>query len=363
MEGQPDSVVPPSPQARLFYARTFALVALGLLGWLGFLISQPFLAPLAWAAIIAFLLHPLHVALLPRFGGRANLLAGLLTIGTIIFIVLPLIVLFTAFAAQAIGLLRSIEASHAGRHDLISRVLDSPLVGQAMDWFGSVFAMSAYEIDAWWSNTLSRLIDGMLSLGGKLLIGAVGTASGFLIMIFVLFFVIRDGTVLLESVKALVPMSRERTDRLFAHVGDVLRAVVLGALVTALIQGALVGLALWAIDIPAPVVFGAVAALLALLPVGGPSILWVPVCLYLLSEDRWLAALGLALYGLLLVSTIDNVLRPLIVSSRAHIGTLLVFIGVLGGAAAFGMIGLVVGPVILAILVALQRFAIESRRN
>lgn len=363
MAPEPDTPMP-TPQGRLFYARTFAIVALAVLGYLMFLISAPFLAPLAWASIIAFLTLPLYRKLLKRMPERENIASMILTSATLVFLIAPLLTLLAAFSVQATELLRAIKGATGGDNvRFLDRADDLPVIPYILEWLESNFAVSAREVETWISNNISRLLETLLEIGGKLVLGAVGTATGFLIMIFVLFFITRDGERILAGVKALVPMSSNRTDRLFEHLGEVTRAVVLGTVVTALVQGVLVGLALAALGIPAPVVFGAVAAVLALLPVGGPAILWIPVCLVLIIDDRWLAASGLALWGILLVGTIDNILRPLIVSSRGHVGTLLAFIGVLGGAAAFGMIGILVGPVVLALGVALQRFAVEMRQS
>jgi predicted PurR-regulated permease PerM len=134
--------------------------------------------------------------------------------------------------------------------------------------------------------------------------------------------------------------------------------MVYGTGLTALIQGILVGIAFFILGLASPVVFGVIAALASLLPVGGTALVWVPAVIVLGAQGRWGAMIFLFIWGVLLVSLVDNVVRPMLVSGRAAVGTLTVFIGVLGGIAAFGAIGLFLGPVVLALI----RFMLEMRR-
>jgi len=157
-----------------------------------------------------------------------------------------------------------------------------------------------------------------------------------------------------------VPLEEKEKARLFRHLASVTRALVYGTGVTALVQGALVGMGFAAVGLPSPVVFGVLAALAALIPVAGTPVIWAPAVVALAAQDRWTAALILLAWGGF-VTTIDNFLRPWLVSGRAEIGAVTVFIGVLGGLAAFGPIGLVLGPLVLTLAIALVRFALEAR--
>jgi predicted PurR-regulated permease PerM len=190
-------------------------------------------------------------------------------------------------------------------------------------------------------------------------VGALGTVIGFVMMMFILFFAIRDGKPMLDTLRALVPMSEAEKARLFGHLASVTRALVYGSGVTALVQGALVGAGFAAVGLPSPVVFGVLAALAALVPLVGTPVVWVPAVIVLAAQDRWTAALILLVWGAF-VTTIDNFLRPWLVSGRAEVGALTVFIGVLGGVAAFGAIGIVLGPLVLALAIALIGFARET---
>jgi predicted PurR-regulated permease PerM len=149
--------------------------------------------------------------------------------------------------------------------------------------------------------------------------------------------------------------------RLFSHLAAVTRAIVYGTGVTALVQGALVAIGFAVTGLPSPIVFGVLATLFALVPMAGTPIVWAPAVIVLALQGRWYAATFMLIWGGFVV-TIDNVLRPMLVSGRAQVSALTVFIGVLGGVAAFGPIGIFLGPLVLALAIALIDFALEGRQ-
>jgi predicted PurR-regulated permease PerM len=151
-------------------------------------------------------------------------------------------------------------------------------------------------------------------------------------------------------------MPPDRKVRLVEYLSQVTRAIVYGSLLTSLVQGALIAIAFAVCGLPSPIVFGVIAAILSLLPVGGTAFVWIPGALALIAEGRWGFAIALAIWGALVVGSADNVLRPYFISGRAEISTLPVFFGVLGGIGAFGPIGMFVGPVVLALALAILRF-------
>jgi predicted PurR-regulated permease PerM len=206
------------------------------------------------------------------------------------------------------------------------------------------------------------VLQSLASLGGKVFLGAVGTVFGFVLMVFLLFFIIRDGAGMWRTVRDLIPMTRQQKDKLFDHLAAVTRALVYGTGLTALIQGTLVGISFLIVGLPSALVFGVIAALAALLPFGGTALVWIPAAIALAAQGRWGATIFMVLWGALLVSLVDNVVRPMLVSGRAPVSTLTVFVGVLGGISAFGAIGLFLGPVVLALIIALLQFAVEQRR-
>jgi predicted PurR-regulated permease PerM len=346
-----------------FYARSFALATALVLGYAFTRIVQPFLGPLLWAMFIAFLLHPLHVRLTRRLKNRRQLSALLLTVLTLFVVIGPLTALSAAFATQVSELLQYAQSTVANqtRTNLFT-LTEIPVVGAAIGWLNDMFQIELAQVRGWLSEGSRALLQWLASMGGKVFLGAVGTVVGFVLMMFMLFFFIRDGEEMVGTLRELIPMARAYKAKLFAHLAGVTRAMVYGTGLTALIQGVLVGIAFLIAGLPSPVVFGVLAALAALLPVGGTALVWIPAMIVLAAQGKWGWAIFMLVWGSLLVSLVDNVVRPMLVSGRAEVGTLTVFIGVLGGIAAFGAIGLFLGPVVLALIIALIRFMLELRR-
>jgi predicted PurR-regulated permease PerM len=344
-----------------FYSRTFALLALALIAYLLYQIMLPFLAPAAWALFIAFLLQPTHRWLGRKLGNRPAVSATLLTIAAFLIVIGPLAALGTAFVTQVAELVRYAQdfaAEHKGEE--FSALAEVPVIGPAIQWLQEATGLSLAQIQAWALQAARAVLGALAALGKMAFVGALGTVIGFVLMIFILFFAIRDGREMFADLRALVPMTEAERARLFDHLGSVLRAMVYGTGVTALVQGALVAIAFAIVGLPSPVVFGVLAALFALIPMMGTPIVWVPAAIMLAADGRTGAALFMAIWGVG-VTVLDNFLRPLLVSGRAQVGTLTVFMGVLGGVSAFGPIGIFLGPLVLALVIALFRFVLEMR--
>jgi predicted PurR-regulated permease PerM len=349
------------PQDR-FVTRVVGLTIVAILAYLVVRIFRPFAGPIVWAFLVAFLFFPVVTRLRRRFGGRRALVALLVTIGVILVLVLPAAALAAAFGGQAVELvqrLRGLAESYQIRAP--EDLLTIPIVGQGIAWLDTVLPFSAAQIQTWSVKTLQSAVQFLLSHSGAVVAGAFGVFGSVTLMLFVLFFFLRDGDEMAERVIRLIPMDADKKARLFRHLGDVTRAVVFGTLVTALVQGTLIGLAFWITGLSSPVVFGSLAFIASFIPFVGTSLVVVPAVLYLLVQGVLWKVIFFALWGMLVVGTADNFLRPALVSGRAEIGTLTAFFGVIGGIGAFGVIGLFLGPVVLALVLALLAFAEENR--
>jgi len=354
---------PHPPSEDVFYSRIFAVAATALLGLALYQIISPFIGPLVWSLFIAFLLYPLHVRMTRRLGGRENLSAALLTLATFVLLIGPLAALSAAFVSQSADLVQWVQEALAKQTRLGYRALaDLPLVGPGLQWMRDGLGVRTPQIQSWIAQGTQYLPQFLAGLGGKIFLGAVNTVFAFIVMLFMLFFFVRDGARYVGGLRDLIPMPAQRRETLTQHVAAVTRAVVFGTGMTALAQGTLVCLAFLITGLGSPLVFGVIAALLALLPIGGTAFVWVPAALWLLGHEHWGLALVMLGFGVM-SSSVDNVLRPLLISGRAEVETLTVFIGVMGGAVAFGPIGLFLGPVLLALIIALMRSAIEARRT
>lgn len=345
-----------------FYTRTFALVTCLVLAVALYKILLPFLGPIIWAIFLAFLLYPLHLRLTRRLRNRPQASALILTLLVLVLLLGPLTGLSAAFAAQAGDLLRHVQTLADQTQTNVLDFANVPWIRDALAQLDSLFGIDTAQIETWFRQGASQMLQWLASLGGKVFLGALGTVVGFVLTMFMLFFFIRDGREMFDTAMALIPMSNDYKARLFNHLGAVTRAMVLGTGLTALIQGTLVGIAFVIVDLPSPLVFAVIAVLASLLPVGGTALVWVPAAIVLAAQGHWGSTIFMVIWGAVLVSLVDNVVRPMLVSGRANVGTLTVFIGVLGGLAAFGAIGLFLGPVVLALVIALVRFVLEVRQ-
>jgi predicted PurR-regulated permease PerM len=346
--------------ASSFYPRVFALVVAAGLSYALVLIFFPFLAPITWAAFLAFLLQPLNVRLRARMGGRTRA-AGLLTVLTPIVLVLPLAALSFEFVVQISALVANLQ--HQAQHLDIKTFADLehfPLFTRIDAWLNARFGVSAAQVQSGILAGTQQVLQRAASWGGALFVGALGTVVAFTIMLFVLFYFLSDGDAMCERVIRLIPLDELRKQRLVHQLSAVTRAIVFGTVMNSVVQGVLLGVG-WAIaGLPAPVVFGVLVALITMLPVGGSMFAWIPALGWLIFQRHFGLAAFMLAWGLVL-GALDNVLRPWLISGRARISGLAVFLGVLGGVSAFGAIGLIAGPVLLSLAVALIEFAEESR--
>jgi predicted PurR-regulated permease PerM len=344
-----------------FYARVFGLVTAAVLGLLLLNILKPFLESILWAGLLAFLLAPVDGFLTRKLGGRPALAALLLTAAGALFVLIPAVVTAVVFAGQATALVgRLQELADRYRISHPSDVFQVPALDRLFTWIGTFVPVPPDQIQAWALDGGKTLLALLVASSGAIFAGVLGVVVGVGLTLFLLFFFLRDGGAMVTRALVLVPLTAERKTDLVGHLSAVIRAVALGTLLTAVAQGTLVGLSFAFTGLPSPVVFGVLASLAALVPVVGSSLVWVPAALVLVAHDRVPAALFLAFWGLVVVSLVDNIVRPLVVSGRAQISTLPVLLGLIGGLATFGAIGIILGPVVIALALALFRFAEEE---
>ncbi len=342
-----------------FTARAFSIGFALLLLYLLWLIFRPFVSPILWAGLLAFILYPVNKALRGRFHGRRNGAAALLlTLAVLVGVVVPTVLLGMLFAKQA-GDLAAKVADLGTRYqiEMPADLFRIPVLDRLIRWVDAKTPVSANDVQQWVVSASKGVLDFALANTKVLLLGALGLLGSLFLMLFILYFFFRDGEEIAGEFLRILPTEPSRKARLVEHLSSVTKAVVYGSLLTSLVQGAMIGLAFEVCGLPSPVVFGVLAAILSLLPVGGTAFVWAPAAIVLAAEGRWGWAIGLAAWGALIVGSADNVLRPMLISGRAEISTLPIFFGVLGGIGAFGPIGMFLGPVVLALALAVMRFA------
>jgi predicted PurR-regulated permease PerM len=346
-----------------FYPRIFALVAMGLLGIALFQILRPFFGALLWAGLLAFLVFPVNQALRRAVRGRKGAAALLLTLAMILVIVVPVVLLGILFVAQAsdlVGRLQAIASQY--RIAKAKDVFRIPAFNLSVRWVKSLVPATTTEIQDWTLEAGRGLLQTLISLSGSLFAGALDAFIGGTLALFLFYFFLRDGEDMVERMLRLIPMEETRKAQLAEHLAAVTKAVVLGSILTAIVQGTLIGIGFALAGLPSPIVFAVLGVGAALLPLVGTTIVWVPAAAVLAAQGRWGAAIFMALWGaLVVVASADNFVRPRLISGRGEISTLPVFIGLLGGISAFGLVGMFLGPVVVALGLALLRFFEGSR--
>lgn len=342
-----------------FYRRAFVLATAIAVYFALAALLRPFRGALAWAAVLAFLLHPLHVRLTRRLWRRPALSAAALTGLTPFVIILPLSALTVMFARQAALLIQAFRGrTLLPSAQLLDRAQHEPLVGPAFQWIHSNVPLSFDQVQQWAMDGARSILQSAAALSGSVALGVVGTLVDFFLMLFLLFFLLRDGAAMLGQAVHLIPLEPVRRERLLAYLSTVLRSVVFGTVATALIQGALIGLGFALAGLPSPLVFGVLAAAASFIPAVGTAAVLVPAILYLLATQRWGAALFLMLWSIA-VAVAEQLLRPMLSARHGSVSTLAVFVGAIGGVEAFGLVGVVLGPVLLSLIAALVRMAEE----
>ena len=344
-----------------FYARIFWLTATALLALALLSILKPFFESILWAGLLAFLLAPVTDRLTRAFGGRRSLAALLVTLAGALFVLIPAVVTAVVFAGQASELVAKLqELADRYRIAQASDLFQVPALDRIVQWMSGLTSVSPEQIQGWAIQGSKAVLILLVASSGAFFAGVLGVVIELALTLLLLFFFVRDGEAAVARALPLIPLSAERKEHLVGHLSAVTRAVALGTLLTAVCQGTLVGLSFAFTGLPSPVVFGVLAMLAALIPLVGSSLIWIPAALVLVAHGRMGAAIFLVFWGLVVVSLVDNIVKPLVVSGRAEISTLPVLIGLMGGLATFGAIGIILGPVVIALALALFRFVEEE---
>jgi len=339
-------------QTWLVTAFFFALLLVILYGV--FLILSPFLTAIIWSAILAILVYPLYAWLVRQLRGRATL-AGLIVIALIaLLVVVPGVELAWFLSDEAVALAQSVRGLLSG--DDLAQWTAKPWVRQMLGWWDSLsFRLVDFKIN--WKDlalqaaqaSSSILVAQVKGLAQNVLLFAVN----FAIVLVTLFFLLRDGADFCVRLRRLLPMDREHQERLFQNIVNAVTAVVHGCLLVAMVQGFLAGLAFWLTGVPYSALWGVATAFAALIPLGGTTLVTIPASLYLILQGDNVKGVVLLVWCLGVVVTIDNVLKPFFIGSRIKMPTIFLLFGILGGLAVFGALGLILGPVLFALLTAL----------
>lgn len=335
---------------QIFTACFFA--ALLLLLYQVVLIFRPFLFPVLWAVVLAHLSFPLHVRCSEMLRGKESLSATLLTLSVMLLVVGPLASLGVMLVKEAATGEQTVRAwiAAGGVQRLPQELSGMPLVGRLIQEVMGLLVIKPGGIEQFFLSSAKVLSEFIVSELSDLVRNVFLLVADFIVMMFTLFFLFKDGRRWLTALYELTPLEDSHKARIFVRLDQTIRAVVKGVVLTAIVQGILAGAAYLVLGVPFPVVLTAVTVLLAPLPFGGTALVWVPVTLYLFVSGSMGKGLVMLAWGAGVVSTVDQILKPLFIGQGAQIPVLLLTFSMLGGLALYGIIGLFLGPILIGLL-------------
>jgi predicted PurR-regulated permease PerM len=323
-------------------------------------IFEGFLAPLAWAALLALVFYPGQELLTRWLRGREGIAAFLLTTLVIGVVILPTIGLVVLVAQESVVLYERSSAfvAEGGPQRLVQQINESSL--------GRLWDLVAPTLSTWEIDVAGVGVKGANAVSSFLMGQATGIAKNILAFIadfflctLALFFFFRDGRRMLTAIRSLLPMEVAHKDLVLQRFGDALSAVVQGSLLVAVAQGTLAGVGYWVLGVPFAVFLGCATAFISLIPMGTP-LAWGSVAAYLFLSGSAGKGIALVAWGILGIGTIDNIIRPLVIGGRTEIPTIYLFFGILGGLKVYGFLGMFLAPAVIAMLVAFVRIYREQ---
>ena len=331
-----------------FYFTILMIALILLLGYLTYQVLQPFLVPIAWAAVFSVLFYPLYAVILRvvRWPFVASLIVLILILGVVIG---P----FTYFSFLLVKELGSLVEQVRSQNFALQNILNHPAVQATAGKIISSLNLNPEELNRAVGEQASRWgmeIIGQITSGIRNVLTA---ALNFLIMALAIFFFLQEGPGFFEKIHQYLPFSGEQKGKLEKQARDILISTIYGGVIVALAQGTVGGVVFFFLGISSSVLWGFAMAIASFLPLVGPFIVWVPASLYLYFQGEVGKAVVLAIIGAAGISLIDNFLRPLIIGQRTRMPFLLVFFSVLGGIRLFGLIGFIMGPMVLALFMSI----------
>jgi len=322
----------------------------------------PFFGAILWALIAAILFEPMNRRLLAKLPGRPNLAALLTLLVILALVILPAITLGIALLQEATAIYARIEGGEIDVGGYFRQVQ-----GILPDWAISMLRrVGLGNISAIREKIADGIADSFQVLAAQTV--AIGQRTfGFLVglgaMLYLTFFLLRDGDALVEKLRGSIPLHPAPRNALMAKFVTVIRATVKGSIVVAILQGAVGGLVFWSLGIHGALLWGVMMGFLSLLPAVGTGLVWVPVAIYLLVTGAVWQGIVLVFCGFFVIGLIDNLLRPILVGRDARMPDYIVLISTLGGIELFGLNGIVIGPVIAALFIAVWEIVAAGRRS
>ncbi|MCZ6484467.1 MAG: AI-2E family transporter [Acidobacteria bacterium] len=314
-----------------------------------FRIFQPFLLPISLAAVLATLCYPVFDWTCRRLRNKRSWAALLTCVWVTASIIIPFVILLILLTGEVTEVYQQFQRRlESGDWQVFLTLQDKPYIRPFAEWLRQNVDLGEIDLIGSLGAALQQVSLFFLRQSTAILSGLFRVTVDFLIMLVCMFFLFRDGNRLMEVLKTWIPLSENFNRVIFKKFQEVSSATVIGTLLTALAQGVAGGLLYWLIGIPNALLWGCLTALFSLLPVVGTGIVWVPWAIFFFLTGSWIQGIILVVGGLL-VGMLDNVLKAILIEGRAEMHTLIVFLAIMGGIGYFGIVGMIFGPIIVAL--------------
>jgi predicted PurR-regulated permease PerM len=325
-------------------------------------ILSPFLSSIIWAILLAIVLYPLFQKFQRLFKKREVLSALLMTMLVLIVIVLPFTLLMVSLASDAVDIYHQVEEMiETGQlQAYFEKIKEIPILNWILAGLGQHIDLSQTNPLPLLLKNINRISTFVFNQTTVLLKGLSTLIVGFFFTLLSLYYLFKDGSHLFGRLKEIIPLPPRERDLLIQRFEDMIYATIYGGILIAMIQGVLGGLSFWILGLPSPIFWGSAMALFSFIPIGGTALIWAPTAVILLIGGDVLKGILLLGIGVFVISMVDNLLKPFFISTRTNIHPLLLFFAVLGGIQAFGLIGLVAGPLIATLFLTLIEIYIQG---
>lgn len=332
------------------------LLALGIL-ILALALLLPFLEPIIWAAIITLFTFPIYKKLHQRANLSATMAAAAMCLIVLAFVIVPISFLAANLTNEALRVYESIKTSiEQDSAHLLNTLQQSSVIGEYLAKILNNYQHHQEKINQLLTELAQKGSNLFLQQGTLIFKNLASMLFKGGIMLVTLFYLFRDGEKLVSTLKALMPFPSKETERFTTIISDMVIATLYGNLLTGMLQGAMGVLILWLLDFSAPILWGMVMAICTFIPVVGTALVWGPASIGLLVTGEWIKAIILAGFGILIISQIDTFVRPLLISGKTSVHNLLLILSILGGISMFGFLGVILGPIIIALAISILEF-------
>ena len=330
--------------------------------YLLYTILSPFLSSIIWAILLAMIFYPLFKKLQRLLKKKEFLSALIMTLLVLIIIVLPFTLLMISLASEVVDVYHRVEEMiKTGQlQAYLERMKGLPILKWILAKLGQYIDLSQTDPLPLLLKNLKQISTFIFNQTTTLLKGFSTFIAGFFFTLLSLYYLFKDGSRFFKGLKEIIPLPSQERDLLIQRFKDMIYATLYGGILIAMIQGLLGGLSFWILGLPSPIFWGTAMALLSFIPIGGTALIWAPAALLLLIGGAILKGLILLGVGEFVSSMVDNLLRPFFISSRTNIHPLLLFFAVLGGIQAFGLIGLVAGPLVATLFLTMIEIYIQG---